>query len=300
MSTIEQASKRLEELRKAGVDMPWIHDAASMPLSAVQPAALAEAHHGAAAAAPARLLAPRSTVALDLASLKDAGYIVPDAPRSRLLDEVRGIKRPLLKNAVGHKDGEPVDRGNLIMITSSLPGEGKTFTAINLAMSMAMELNHSVLLVDADSARMSAAERIGVRGPRRGLIDLLIDPTLDLADVELATNVDKLSFLPAGTANERATEIFSSHAMTEFLNLLAVHRDERIVVFDSPPLLPSAEARVIAPQMGQVVLVVHAGKTHQGSVQQSLALLEDNPVAMTLLNQSRTPSSASPYGYYAY
>ncbi len=301
MSTIEQASKRLEELRKAGVDMPWIHDAGSAPLSAVQPAALAEAHHGGATmAAPAPLAAPRSTVALDLAGLQDAGYLVPDTARSRLLDEVRGIKRPLLNNAFGHKGSEPVDRGNLIMITSSLPGEGKTFTAINLAMSMAMELNHSVLLVDADSARMSAADRLGVRGPRRGLIDLLLDPGLDLADVELATNVDKLSFLPSVIANARATEIFSSKAMTGFLDRLAAHRDERIVIFDSPPLLPSAEARAIAPQMGQVVLVVHAGKTHQGSVQQSLALLEDNPVVMSLLNQSRTPSSASPYGYYAY
>ena len=299
MSTIEQASKRLEELRKAGVDMPWIRDADSAALSAVQPAALVDALHD-SAPAPAPLMPPKHHADIDLAGLLQAGYLVPDAPRSRLLDEFRGVKRPLLGNALGNKPAGAVERGNLIMITSSLPGEGKTFTSVNLAMSMAMELNHSVLLVDADTARMAAAQRLGLQGSRRGLIDLLLDPTLDLSDVELSTNVDKLTFLPAGTRNERATEIFSSQSMVDLLNRLAAHGQDRIVIFDSPPLLPSAEARALAPQMGQVVLIVHAGKTQQGSVQQSLSILEENPVVMSLLNQSRTPSSASPYGYYSY
>ena len=88
--------------------------------------------------------------------------------------------------------------------------------------------------------------------------------------------------------------------MTTFLDNLAEHQHERIVIFDAPPLLPSAEARALAPQMGQVLLIVHAAKTHQGSVQQALAMLEDNDIVMTLLNQSSTPSASSPYGYYAY
>ncbi|MHB1667932.1 MAG: XrtA-associated tyrosine autokinase [Thiomonas sp.] len=299
MSTIEQASKRLEELRKAGVDMPWARDPEVATLSPAQPAALAGALQD-VTPAPAPLAAPRHRVDIDFAALRDACYLVPDAPRSRLLDEFRGVKRPLLANAQGSKTAEPVDRGNLIMITSSLPGEGKTYTSINLAMSMAMEMNHSVLLVDADATRMAAAQRLGITGRRRGLIDLLLDPALDLSEVELATNVDKLTFLPVGTQNERATEIFSSQAMAAFLNRLAAHQMDRIVIFDCPPLLPSAEARALAPQMGQIVLVVHAGKTHQGSVQQSLAILEESPIVMTLLNQSRTPSASSPYGYYAY
>jgi exopolysaccharide/PEP-CTERM locus tyrosine autokinase len=299
MSTIEQASKRLEELRKAGVDMPWARDPAAATLSAAQPAALA----GALQDVPlpvAPLAAPRHHAEIDLKSLEDAGYLVPSAPRSRLLDEFRGVKRPLLANAQGSKTAEPVERGNLVMITSSLPGEGKTFTSVNLAMSMAMELNHSVLLVDADATRMAAAQRLGISVQRRGMIDMLLDPSLDLSEVELATNVDKLTFLPVGTQNERATEIFSSQAMVGFLIHLAAHQQDRIVIFDSPPLLPSAEARALAPQMGQIVLVVHAGKTHQGSVQQSLAILEESSIVMTLLNQSRTPSASSPYGYYAY
>ncbi len=301
MSIIEQASKRLEELRKAGVDMPWVEGAESAGRGQAQPAALATAPQTAPAtpAAPARLAPPKHYADIDLQALEAAGYLVPNATRSRLMDEFRGIKRPLLANAQGGKSADPVERGNLILITSSLPGEGKTFTSINLAMSMAMELNHSVLLVDTDATRATAGQRLGLkRGP--GLLDLLLDPALDLSDVEQATNVDKLTVLTAGTQNDRATEIFSSQAMQDFLNRLAGHQRDRIVIFDAPPLLPSVEARVLAPQMGQVVLVVHAGKTHQGSVLQALSMLEECPLVMTLLNQSRTPSTASPYGYYAY
>ena len=299
MGIIEQASKRLEQLRQAGVELPWTESSAQAAPSAEQPAALAGALQE-VAAVPPPLKSPRQRVDIDLGHLSAMGYLVPGAPRSRLMDEFRSIKRPLLGNAVGSKGREAVERGNLIMITSSLPGEGKTFTSLNLAMSMASELNQSVLLVDADATRMAIAERLRLQGPRKGLIDLLLDPSLDLADVELATNVDKLSFLPAGTQHELATEIFGSQAMGAFLERLAAHGDQRIVIFDAPPLLHAAEARVLAPQMGQVVLVVKAGKTQQGSVQHALALLEDCPLVLTLLNQARAPAASSPYGYYAY
>ncbi len=298
MSIIEQASKRLEQLRLAGVEVPW-SDPAAAASAGEQPAALAGALQEVAARPPA-LLEPRHSVEIDLAGLAAAGYLVPGAARSRLMDELRSIKRPLLGNAVGGKSRQPVDRGNLVMITSSLPGEGKTFTAVNLAVSMAMELGHNVLLVDADSTRMAAAKRLGVGEGRRGLLDLLLDPGLELSEVELATNVDKLSFLPAGTQHELATEIFGSAAMQALLARLAAHAEQRMVVFDAPPLLHAAEARVLAPQMGQVVLVVHAGSTRQGTVQHALSLLEDCPLVMTLLNQSRTPPESSAYGYYAY
>ena len=201
MGIIEQASKRLEELRRSGVDLPWAQ--ASDAPSPQQPAALAGSLQE-LAAAPA-LRAPLGHVDLDLVGLAAAGYLVPGAPRSRLLDEMRTVKRPLLANAVGAAGRERTERGNLIMITSSLPGEGKTFTSVNLAISMALELNHSVLLVDADPTRMALAQRLGVTGTRRGLLDLLLDASLDLADVELATNVAGLSYLPAGTQHQLAT-----------------------------------------------------------------------------------------------
>jgi exopolysaccharide/PEP-CTERM locus tyrosine autokinase len=252
-----------------------------------------------ATAGPA-LEAPKGHTDIDLDALSARGYLVPGAPRSRLLDEYRAIKRPLLVNAVGGKGREAVERGNLIMITSSLPGEGKTFTSVNLAISMALELNHSVLLVDADPTRMALAERLGIPRGRPGLIDLLLDANLDLADVELATNVDKLSYLPAGSQHQLATEIFGSQAMGSLLARLAAHAEQRIVVFDAPPLLHAAEARALAPQMGQVVLVVQASGTPRGSVQHALHLLEDCPLVLTLLNQARGAAASSPYGYYAY
>ena len=299
MGTIEEASKRLEQLGKAGVELPWGDAASSAQAPAVQPAALAGSLQQ-VAARPAPLEEPRQSIDIDLRALEAAGYLVPGAPRSRLLDEFRGIKRPLLSNAVGGRSQEPVARGNLIMITSSLPGEGKTFVALNLALSLAMQPDQRVLLVDADSTRRVASQRLGVDPQRRGLIDLLLDPNLQLADVELGTNVERLSFLPAGAVHDMATELFNGGEMNRLLERMAAKPAQRIVIFDAPPLLHAAEARVLAPLMGQVVLTVQAGRTPRGSVQHALALLEECPLVMTVLNQARTPSASSPYGYYAY
>lgn len=299
MGIVEQAGKRLEELRRAGVSLPWSEGTGTDVPASHQPPALAGQLQE-LAVAPPPLQAPRSRVEIDLQQLAAAGYLVPGAPRSRLLDEFRSVKRPLLNNAIGGKGRDPAERGNLIMITSSVPGEGKTFTSVNLAISMALELNHSVLLVDADPTRMALAQRLGVTGTRRGLIDLLLDAELDFADVELSTNVDKLSYLPVGTQNPLATEIFASQSMTALLARLAAAREQRIVIFDAPPLLHAAEARILAPQMGQVVLVVQSSKTPRGQVQHALSLLEECPLVMTLLNQARGVGVSSPYGYYAY
>ena len=298
MGTIEQASKRLEQLSRAGVEVPWT-DAAAQPPASAQPAALAGSLQE-VAARPAPLDEPRQRVDIDLATLEKAGYLVPGVSRSRLMDEFRGLKRPLLGNAVGGRSREAVPRGNLIMITSSLPGEGKTFVSLNLALSLAMQPDYRVLLVDADSTRRVLTQRLGLGDGRRGLIDLLGDEQLDLADVELATNVDRLSVLPAGAAGELATELFSGQEMSSLLDRLAAPPVRRIVIFDAPPLLHAVEARVLAPQMGQVVLTVQAGRTPRGSVQNALGLLEECPLVMTVLNQARTPSPSSPYGYYAY
>ena len=292
MGTIEQASKRLEQLSRAGVEVPWTDAAA-------QPEALAGSLQE-VAARPAPLDEPRQRADIDLVALAKAGYLVPGASRSRLMDEFRGLKRPLLGNAVGGRSREAVSRGNLIMITSSLPGEGKTFVSLNLALSLAMQPDYRVLLIDADSTRRVLTQRLGIGDGQRGLIDLLDDEHVDLADVELATNVERLSVLPAGAAGELATELFSGREMSSLLDRLAASPVQRIVIFDAPPLLHAVEARVLAPQMGQVVLTVQAGRTPRGSVQQALGLLEECPLVMTVLNQARTPSPSSPYGYYAY
>jgi receptor protein-tyrosine kinase len=236
-------------------------------------------------------------VEIDLARLASMGYLTANTARSRLADEYRVIKRPLLTNAL-QKSPTRVELGNLIMITSAVPGEGKTFTAINLALSMAMELDTTVLLVDADVARPSVLERLGL--PRtKGLMDIVTEPGLDPADVLLRTNIERLSILPAGTHHPRATELLASDGMNRLLEELASRYEDRILVFDAPPLLPSTESRVLATHMGQVVVVVEAERTQRSLLIQALATIESCPVVMTLLNKVASSEVGSYYyGYY--
>jgi exopolysaccharide/PEP-CTERM locus tyrosine autokinase len=181
------------------------------------------------------------------------------------------------------------------MVTSSLPGEGKSFTSINLAMSIAAELDHTVMLVDADVARPSVLRMLGLP-PGKGLLDLLERKT-EMADVLLRTNVDKLTVLPSGTPHEKATELLASDAMSALLEDMATRYPDRIIIFDSPPLLLTTESRVLASHMGQIVFVVAAGGTQQAAVQQALDTIESCPVRLLVLNKARVGSKAYSYGY---
>ena len=181
------------------------------------------------------------------------------------------------------------------MVTSAVAGEGKSFTAINLAMSIAAELDHTVMLVDADFARPSLPGMLGVEdGP--GLLDVL-EGTAQMSDVLLRTNIDKLTFLRSGTPHPKATELLASESMRRLLDEISRRYTDRIVVFDSPPLLLTTEARALAMYMGQIVFVVRAGKTLQSAVEHALATIEACPTKMLLLNQVR-PEKHSIYGEY--
>ena len=304
MSIIEQAAKRLEELRRAGFDAPEvpIQNAARGHAHKLDEAAGLQAiprgADGAGGHAPAGVsAAPRGgkiDLELDLAKLAKDGFVTPDIPRSRIADEFRIIKRPLIANATG-KRAVPLKNGNLIMVTSSMPTEGKTFCSINLAMSIAMELDQTVLLVDADVARPSLPRVLGIPATR-GLLDALQSRSFDLDAACLRTNVEKLTILPSGTPHPRATELLASDAMDKLLSDMAGRHPERIVIFDSPPLLVTTESRELATYMGQIVFVVKAESTLQREVKQALATIEECPVKMILLNQARTASQGG-YGY---
>lgn len=297
MSTlIEQAAERLEQLQRSGVVLP---QAVAMPASEAWPQpALPEAvvADSAPTARPEAAAVPASRrVDLDLEALAAAGYVTPHSPRTRTADQFRVIKRPLIRNAMG--DGkEGTAHSNLIMVTSALAGEGKSFTAVNLAMSIATELDHTVMLVDADVARPSVLRILGLpAGP--GLLDLL-DDSSKMSEVLMRTNVDKLTLLPSGTPHKRATEMLASEAMRRLLDDMASRYPDRIIIFDSPPLLLTTESRVLATNMGQIVVVVQAGRTLQSDVQHALATIESCPVKMMLLNQVRVDErSAYGYGY---
>lgn len=320
MSIIEQAARRLEELRRSGIGVP------ALDISRVNK----DVALGAAEGVPARLVRmlnerqlppgeglrdpnrpslrgvappPRSTPAresrhfdIDLARLAGMGYLTPETPRAQIADEFRVIKRPLLVNLHG-KSAPPRARSNLIMVTSSLPGEGKTFVSVNLAISLAMELDKTVLLVDADVSRPSVLKRLGLPlAP--GLLDILTDESVQVADVLIRTNIDKLTILPPGKANSRATELLASDAMDQLLDELSTRYSDRIVVFDAPPLLPSTESRVLATYMGQVVVVVEADRTPQRSLSQALSTIESCPIVLPLLNKISRSEVGAYYGYY--
>ena len=246
---------------------------------------------------PASLVRRRATKMLniDLMRLANLGMVTPDKPRSALAEQFRIIKRPLIRNAQG-LGAVRIEHGNLIMVTSSMPGEGKSFSAINLAISMAMELDFTVLLVDGDFAKPSVLSRLGLP-EERGLMDVLIGDVADVGDVIFRTSIEKLSILPAGMPHPRATELIASAAMGNVLTEIGQRYTDRIIVFDSAPLLATTEARALFPHMGQIVLVVEAGRTTQGAVQTALAMLESCPVKMLLLNKAQGSGEGELYGY---
>ena len=206
------------------------------------------------------------------------------------------IKRPIIRNAQG-RDGARVKDGNLVLITSALPGEGKTFCALNLAMSIAMEYDSHVLLVDGDVG-ISACRSSSGRPSRRASSTSSTDDKLDVADALVRTNVEKLTILPAGTPHRRATELLASEQMVSLLRELGARYPDRIIIFDSPPLLRTTEARVLATHMGQVVMVVAAESTSQSAVNQALATLERCEVVLMMLNKADREEVGVYYGYY--
>jgi exopolysaccharide/PEP-CTERM locus tyrosine autokinase len=246
---------------------------------------------------PAAPLPPSRCVDLNLARLTQLGMVTHDGGRTPVAEDFRIIKRPLLRNARGDRDLAPLRHGNLIIVTSALPGEGKTYCAVNLAMSIAMEMDITVLLVDADVARPSVLKVLGLP-PEPGLMDILLRDKTELADVILRTNVSTLSQLPAGRANKHATELLASRSMSRLLTEIAERYADRIVIFDSPPLLMTTEASVLASQMGQIVMVVESERTTQHDVKEALRRIEQCPNVSLIYNKSKSFSGGEYHGYY--
>jgi len=297
-SHLELASANVAEappvMREAAPAAPALREAA---IGVVAPEPPAAPQPAAAPAAP-EPPDPGGTVRyeeIDLARLRDLGVITPGGDRMPIFEEFRLIKRPLIKNAL-NQGPTPIRRGNLIMVTSCLPGEGKSFCALNLAMSMAMEMDHTVLLVDADVAKPSVPRMLNIQ-PGIGLMDVLLEDSLPLSQVLIRTNVEKLKLLTSGRTHPSATELLASAAMRDLLEEMSLRYSDRIIVFDSPPLLATTEARVLAGQMGQVVLVVEAGRTTQQTLRDGLHYIESCEVVSLLLNKTKFKSGTGYYGY---
>lgn len=228
-------------------------------------------------------------------ALRNAGLIAPDYHEKMLADQYREIKRPLIANTFGRRVAR-VDDGNLIMVTSALAGEGKTFTSLNLAISISQEEDLTVLLVDADVAKPHVSNVFGV-SDLPGLLDVAAGDADDVESLIVPTDMEGLSILPAGAPRSNATELLSGSRMENLVQQLATRNPQRLIIFDTPPLLETTESKVLTSLMGQVVLVVRAEHTSQGAVAEALHVLGADKAVNLVLNQSRSAENKGQYHY---
>lgn len=238
----------------------------------------------------------RSFIEFDLSTLGRAGLY--SGQNSRLADEYRLIKRALLKRIEQSGQIAQSAPGNLLMVTSSLPGEGKTFTSVNLSLSLAKEKDWRVLLVDADCKNPQLSRLLGVT-QTPGLLDSLRDPDVPVESVILGTNVEGLSVLPLGSADDQAAELVASARMQVLCRKLAKVQNQ-IVVFDSPPLLLTTESVILSSHVGQIAFVVRANSTPQSAVLEAIEKLDvDNKAIGLVLNRADQGGESMGYGTYA-
>jgi exopolysaccharide/PEP-CTERM locus tyrosine autokinase len=237
-------------------------------------------------------------VEIDFSGLQKKGFLNPFSPTIGLSEQYRYIKRPLLANAFPESDNGIKNR-NLILVTSSLPQEGKTYTSLNLALSMAMEKGKKVLLIDGDVASPSIAKLLGISG-RPGLIELLDGKITNINQILLRTNLPGFSVIPSGDFHSYSTELLASNMMRRLADDLSTRYSDRIVIFDSPPVLAASQAAVLASLVGQVVMVVEAESTPQSIVQDALQKIDTCDVVGMLLNKAVSGRSSGSYYYGSY
>jgi len=244
-------------------------------------------------ASAAQPVTPSRRIVIDRDALREAGYL-PESSRERhFADHYRQIKRPLVAKALDRSvTGQSPQ---LIMMASALPGDGKTFTSINLALSLARERDISVVLVDADVPKPHISRIFGV-DQESGLLDALSDPAVDVESLLLPTDAGSLSILPAGKPNEGATELLASARMSAIVQRLIAGNSRRIVLFDSPPLLVSTESQALAAIAGQIVVVVRSGSTPRQAVLDAVNKLGPGKPVSLVLNQGRVVFGGD-YGY---
>ena len=234
-------------------------------------------------------------VTIDWTLLAKEGFLDRNDTKSQLSEEFRVVKRPLVNNIQG-SEINGITRPNLILICSNLPGEGKTFVSINLALSIANEMDKSVLLIDADVEKPSISKQLGIK-QHPGLIEYLENEEVSFSDILLKTDLPNLNVIPAGKRHKYSTELLSSQRMYLFADEVSRRYKDRIVIFDSPPLLVATQAQVLAELVGQVVLVIAAEETPQAVVNEGVAKLANCDVVMTLLNKTKRELDLYGYNY---
>ncbi|MCG8027600.1 MAG: XrtA-associated tyrosine autokinase [Candidatus Thiodiazotropha taylori] len=314
MSSIEKAIERLEKSKaeKKSVDRSAVEVepekpatpeaapsetvAASQPVEEKVSAAVEEKASPAVEETVNESIEEAKRINLDYEALSSNGFIVPHSGNKQLSEEYRIIKRPLIRNALG-KGAAPITHGNLVSIASSLPSEGKTFTAMNLALSIATELDTTVLLIDGDVLKYSLSRLLGIQN-EPGLIDLLSQKECNVSDVIIHTQIPRLKLIAAGHRSEKSTELLASKEMERLLDELSNRYSDRIIIFDSSPILATSEAAVLNQHMGQILLVVEAGETPVDAIKDSLSRLDQEKAIGLVLNKSREDKGSNYYGTY--
>jgi len=247
---------------------------------------------------PAERVARKPQLVIGDETLRRAGLYPPNELPHQLAAECRNIKRGLL-NELERAEGR---NSNVTLITSVLAGEGKTFTAFHLALSMAKDPDFSVLLIDADTVRPRISRALGV-DERPGLVDAAFDAMVDVESLVLTTNIEGLSFLPVGRHDVEATDLFASQQMQRVMGRLS-ETSGRLIVMDSLPLLQTTEALALVANADAVVVVVRAGVTPRAAIVEALEQLSDHPRVMTVLNAAEPTLLGKylghGYGYHDY
>ena len=233
--------------------------------------------------------------AIDAVALERGGMVDWSRTRSRISEEFRLVQRQILRTAFG--PGSDPGFSNLLMVTSARTGEGKSFTSVNLAGSIARQGDHHVLLVDADSKRDSFCYSLGL-AESRGLLDLVANPKLDPAPLIVKTPIERLSILPVGRERERSAELFSTKEMTRLIQSLGRRYADRLLILDAPPCLSTSDPAVLAPVVGQILFVVEADRTQRDEVEASLDLIQACQTITLVLNKQQI-SSRYTFGAYS-
>ncbi len=245
-----------------------------------------------ASAVEPRASRTKNYVELDVDKLAQQGFIV-NKDNYEIVEQYRLIKRRLLKN-YNLNQGATMGFENLFLVTSALQGDGKTFTSINLALSIAMEVDKTVLLIDADVVKSGVARTLGIESDK-GFIDLLEKDESSFSELLYKTSIPNLSVLPAGKTRLHSTELFSSEKMKVICTELAKRYHDRIVIIDSPPLLQTTESQALASLLENIVFVVSSGHTPVASVKNALELLDKDKHIQFVLNKARFSSGGLYY-----
>ena len=245
---------------------------------------------------PSARIRPVEPARIDRDMLAEAGMLVPGGPVTALAEEFRLVKRQLLTTAADIEKRDP-QAARMILVCSAQPGDGKTFCAINLALSLAAERDLQILLVDADFPKPDILDQLGLPGGK-GLLDALGDPAIDVETLVIPTDVPQLSVLPVGKRTHADTELLRSDHAQDVLQRLLTADPDRIVIFDSPPALAASPAAVLASLVGQTMLVVRADRSSESDLREAVALLDGCDDIQLLLNATTYRAEGARFGYY--